>query len=55
MAYEIPFDALRSFEASDGSQGRFVSIEALEEYGAFSIRDMPYTCLLYTSPSPRDS
>ena len=43
MAYEIPFNALRSFEASDGSERRFVSIEALEENGACSIRDMPYT------------
>ena len=78
MTHGIPFDALRSFETSDGSKGRFVSIESLEESGYCSIQDMPYTirilleaalrrcdghliteddvlsCLLYTSPSPRD-
>jgi aconitate hydratase len=43
MAHRIPFDALRSFETSDGSEGRFVSIESLEENGACSIQDMPYT------------
>ena len=43
MVHGIPFDALRSFETSDGSEGRFVSIESLEENGSCSIQDMPYT------------
>ena len=43
MTHGIPFDALRSFQTSDGSEGRFVSIESLEENGACRIQDMPYT------------
>ena len=43
MAHGIPFNAVRSFEASDGTEGTFVSIEAMEENGACSIQDMPYT------------
>ena len=40
MVHGIPFDALRSFETSDGSEGRFVSIESLEENGSCSIQDL---------------
>ena len=43
MAHGIPFNAVRSFKASDGTEGMFVSIEAMEENGACSIQDMPYT------------
>ena len=54
MGDTLPFDSLRKFEKSDGSTSRFASIQALEEAGLCIIDDLPYTCLLYTSPSPRD-
>ena len=43
MAHGIPFNAVRSFKASDGTEAMFVSIEAMEENGACSIQEMPYT------------
>ena len=43
MAHGIPFNAVRSFKASDGTEAMFVSIEAMEENDACSIQEMPYT------------
>ena len=43
MAHGIPFNAVRSFKASDGTEAMFVSIAAMEENGACSIQEMPYT------------
>ena len=34
---------------------RAVATRALERFGIAHLRERPYTCLLYTSPSPRDS
>ena len=54
MSEGAGFDSIANFEKQDGSLSKYHALSVLEKEGICKLDELPFTCLLYTSPSPRD-